>query len=345
MRTPGRNDPCWCGSGKKFKKCHIDQAVGGDSAPPARVEPVASAPRAGTVRPGVVSPRRDVPVEIWRPPYAETGDPGPRSRRGCVKTPEEIERMRAAGRVARQVLDATVAAVRPGITTDELDAIAHQKTIELGAYPSPLNYQGFPKSICTSVNEVICHGIPDSRPLQDGDIVNCDITCYYQGVHGDCSETVFVGRPSAEARRLVEVTYECMMLGIRAALPGKPLSDVGRAIEVHARKHGFSVVRDFSGHGIGAEFHSEPHVLHYFDRKARQRIDENMTFTVEPMINAGTWRCELWDDGWTAVTADRKLSAQFEHTLLITRDGPELLTAGDGVPWFQRQLAALDASV
>ncbi len=342
MSLPGRNDPCWCGSGKKYKKCHLDTDARGESTPTTAAP--RAAPAKGTVRPGFVGAGRPVPVEIWRPPYAETGDPGPRTKRSCVKTPDEIEAMRAANKLARVVLDHVVRHVRPGITTDELDAIAHAKTIELGAYPSPLNYHGFPKSICTSVNEVICHGIPDSRALNDGEIVNCDITVYYQGMHGDCSETVFVGRIDPEARRLVECAYECMMLGIKAALPGRPINEIGRAIEAHAKKAGYSVVREFSGHGIGADFHMEPHVLHYFDRAARTRIDPGMTFTVEPMINQGTWRSEIWEDGWTAVTLDRKLSAQFEHTLLITPQGPELLTAGDGPPWFRRQIAAAEGA-
>lgn len=282
---------------------------------------------------------RPVPPEIPRPEYAETGLPTP-ERRMEIKSPTEIEGMRAAGRVARAVLDEVLEAVRPGITTDALDLIAHEGAVRRGAYPSPLNYQGFPKSLCTSINEVVCHGIPEDRVLLEGDIINCDVTVYFGGFHGDCSETVFVGTPTDDAVRLVRNTYECMMKGIEAVEVGKPINEVGRAIEAHATPAGYSVVRAFTGHGIGRHFHQAPQVLHYFDAGARTVVRSGMTFTVEPMINVGTFECEVLGDGWTAVTVDGSLSAQFEHTLLVTDSGIELLTGGDGPPFFERQLQA-----
>ena len=217
--------------------------------------------------------------------------------------------------------------------------IAHEKCIELAGYPSPLNYHGFPKSLCTSVNEVICPGIPDNRALVSGDIINCDVTIFIHGVHGDCSETVFVGRPDPQSRKLVETTYECMMLGIDAVRPGQRLNEIGKAITALAHKRGFSVVRDFAGHGIGEQFHQDPQILHYRDIRQRQTIQPGMTFTVEPMINVGTHRCTMWDDDWTAVTTDRKRSAQFEHTLLVTSRASVVMTGGQGDPFFKRQIA------
>jgi methionyl aminopeptidase len=296
------------------------------------------------VQKGRVSPMRAVPDHIIRPPYAGTGSPtAPRSR-SCVKTAEEIDRMRVAGRLAREVLDTVLGAVRPGMTTEELDIIAHEATVARDAYPSPLNYHGFPKSLCTSVNEVICHGIPDDRVLSDGDIINCDVTIYFDGMHGDCSETVFVGRSDAQSRKLVQTTYDCLIAGIGAVTVGARLNDIGKAITALAHQGGFSVVRDFAGHGIGAQFHMEPQILHYREVRMRQRVETGMTFTIEPMINVGTYRCHVWPDNWTAVTVDGKRSAQFEHTLLVTEDGVEVLTAGTGEPWFRRQLATRSGS-
>ena len=293
------------------------------------------------IQKGIVSPMRLVPSHIPRPSYADTGRPKGARAASCVKNADEIAHMRAAGRVARTVLDTVLGSVRPGVTTEELDIIAHEKAIELGGYPSPLNYHGFPKSICTSVNEVICHGIPDDRVLQNGDIINCDVTVFIGGVHGDCSETVFVGAPDPISQKLVEVTYDCMMVGIDAVKPGARLNEIGKAITALAHQHGFSVVRDFAGHGIGAQFHQDPQIVHYPDIRQRQKIVPGMTFTVEPMINVGTHRCTMWPDGWTALSLDGGRSAQFEHTLLVTESGTELLTVGSGEPWFKRQLAAL----
>ncbi len=313
---PGRNEPCWCGSGQKYKRCHLDADL--------RAGPGAAPPARGPLRPGVISPRRAVPGDVARPEYAVTGRP--RSGGSDVRTPDEIARMRRACAAAARVLRVAGEAVRAGITTDGLDEIAHAETLRLGAYPSPLNYRGFPKSICTSVNEVICHGIPDSRPLQGGDIVNLDITVYLEGMHGDCSATFLVGEVDPEGRRLVQVARECLDVGIAAVHPGRPVSDIGKAIEALASRHGYGVVRAYCGHGIGETFHTSLQIPHHHDPSARRQIVPGMTFTVEPMITEGTWEDRLWDDGWTAVTDDGKRSAQFEHTILVTDAGAEILT-------------------
>jgi methionyl aminopeptidase len=235
--------------------------------------------------------------------------------------------MRAAGRAAAEVLTVLGDAVAPGVTTEELDALAHDTYVKLGGYPSTLHYKGYEKSICTSVNEIICHGIPDDRPLVDGDIVNCDVTIFLDGVHGDTSATFCVGAVEPDLERLVRVTRQCMWRGIREVKPGARLNAIGRAIEEHAHANGFSVVRTFVGHGIGEGFHTTPSVPHFFDPRADEILQPGMTFTIEPMINAGGWRVgRIWDDGWTAPTADGSASAQFEHTLLVTRDGVEVLT-------------------
>jgi methionyl aminopeptidase len=302
---PKSNDPCWCGSGRKYKRCH--KAL------------------EGRVLPAAVSPMLNVPDGITPTDYYRTGRPN-KWNEPMVKSEDVLARMRVAGRVAAEVLAATGAAVAPGVTTDELDVVAHHAYLERGAYPSTLNYHGYPKSICTSVNEVICHGIPDDRPLQDGDIVNIDVTAYIGGVHGDCNATFYVGDVDDMSRRLVEVTRECRALGIGAVAPGRPISDVGRAIQAHAEKHGYGVVRTFVGHGIGEQFHTAPSVPHYYSPDATTVMQPGMTFTVEPMITLGTWREKMWNNGWTAVTADGKRTAQFEHTLVVTEDGAEVLT-------------------
>lgn len=282
------------------------------------------------VAPGNITSVREVPADIERPPYVISGRVDrPRNQR-LVRTPDEIERMRRTGAAAREVLEYAMSLAVPGVTTEEIDAKVHAKAIELGSYPSPLEYGGpdnpYPKSLCTSVNEVICHGIPDDRPLRDGDIVNLDITVYREGVHGDCSETVLVGNVDEASRKLVDVTRECLMRGIAAVRPGVPVNVIGKAIEDHATANGFGVVRAFVGHGIGTEFHTLPNVLHYFDPRATFMIEEGMTFTIEPMITAGSWRHRMWDDGWTAVTSDLSRTAQFEHTLLVRSDRAEILT-------------------
>jgi methionyl aminopeptidase len=276
------------------------------------------------LRAGQVSPRRAVPSSIPRPDYAATGRPRASGR--DVKTPEELERLRRACRAAARVLRVAGEAVRPGITTDAIDAIAHEETIRLGGYPSPLNYRGFPKSICTSANEVICHGIPDSRPLADGDIVNLDITVFLDGMHGDCSATFLVGDVDADGRRLVQVARECLARGVGAVRPGRPISDIGREIEAHASRHGYGVVRAYCGHGIGEAFHTSLQIPHHFDPAAKRIMEPGLTFTIEPMITEGTWQDLLWDDGWTAVTADGRRSAQFEHTILVMPEEAEILT-------------------
>jgi methionyl aminopeptidase len=281
---------------------------------------------------------RYVPDTIGKPPYAETGVP-PRNDESRVKSPEIIERMRVAGVAAAEILRRAGEMVRPGITTDEIDIFVHDLTIEMGGYPSPLNYHGYPKSVCTSVNEVICHGIPDNRVLQDGDIVNLDVTIYLNGVHGDTNATFAVGNISDEDKNLMKVTEECMWYGIEAVKPGVPLNEIGRAIEVHAKKHKYGVVRAFIGHGIGENFHTDIQVLHYYDPRNTMILREGMTFTIEPMITAsGESRHKMWDDDWTAVTADGSRTAQYEHTLVVTADGYEILTGGSGAvsptpPW------------
>ena len=277
------------------------------------------------VRPGLLSPTRSVPSGIGRPPYAVSGDPGP-AQAAAVRTADEVERMRRAGAAAAEILVEAGRAVQPGVTTDRIDALVHEATIVRGGYPSPLNYRGYPKSVCTSVNEVICHGIPDSRPLSDGDIVNIDVTIFLDGVHGDTSVTVLVGDVDDHSRRLVAETRIAMDLGIDTVRPTQPLHAIGHTIERHAQRHGLGVVREFIGHGIGTEFHSGLQVKHYFDPRDDTLLVAGMTFTIEPMLTLGDPSCALWDDAWTAVTLDGRRTAQFEHTLLVTEDGVERLT-------------------
>jgi len=275
------------------------------------------------VRAGYLSPHRSVPAGIPRPPYAPDAPP-----LVPAVPPDEIpDRMRAAGRAAREVLLEVGAAVRVGVTTDELDRICHEGYIARGGYPSTLDYKGYPKSLCTSVNEVICHGIPDDRELQDGDLVNCDVTIYLHGVHGDCSATFLVGDVDDIGRHLVQATYESMWKGIDTVRPGGRINDIGRAIQEHAEGNGFSVVRSFVGHGVGETFHTAPSVPHFYDPHADTVIESGMTFTIEPMINEGGWELgRIWPDGWTAPTRDGSRSAQFEHSLLVTPTGVEVLT-------------------
>jgi len=280
---------------------------------------------------------RTVPDHIARPSYADTGEVE-RWDEPVVKSPEVIEAMRHAGRVASEVLRLAGEFLQPGITTDDVDAYVHDLFIERGAYPSTLNYHGYPKSLCTSANEVICHGIPDSRIIRDGDIMNLDVTGFIGGVHGDTNATFCIGDVDPTSRELVRITEECTWRGIEAVRPGRPLSDIGRAIEDHARTGGYGVVRAFIGHGIGHQFHTDIQVLHYYDSRAATVMQPGMVFTIEPMITLGTWQHRMWDDGWTAVTADGKRTAQFEHTLVVTDEGYEVLTGGpDAVspspPW------------
>ena len=246
-----------------------------------------------------------------------------------IKSPEEQDKMRIAGRLAAEVLDMIGEHVKPGITTDELDRICHKYIIETqDAIPAPLNYRGFPKSICTSVNHVVCHGIPGERKLKSGDSVNIDITVIKDGFHGDTSRMFFVGKPTIQAERLSRVAFESMWLGIEEIAPGKRLGDIGSAIQKNVEKNRFSVVREYCGHGIGRVFHEDPQVLHYGKPGTGLELREGMTMTVEPMVNAGKRHVRLLPDGWTVVTKDHKLSAQWEHTVLITGSGYEVLTLG-----------------
>ncbi|MGC4065995.1 MAG: type I methionyl aminopeptidase [Polyangiaceae bacterium] len=243
-----------------------------------------------------------------------------------VKTPKEIEMMRKAGRLAAETLVEVAPLIRPGITTREIDEFVHRDTLKRGCIPAPLNYRGFPKSCCTSVNEVVCHGIPSDRVLKNGDIINVDVTHIYEGFHGDTSATFYVGTPSPEARHVTEVSRKCLELGIAQVRPGARLGDIGAAIQEYAEGQGCSVVQAFVGHGIGRRFHEDPQVAHYGQWGRGARLKPGMTFTIEPMINTGTYEVRVLDDDWTAVTADGGLSAQFEHTLLVTLTGVEILT-------------------
>ena len=291
---------------------------------------VLAPPSEPPIRPGIIGLSRTVPPGIAKPPYADSGEPGP-SVSSLVRTPAELDAMRTAGAIAAEVLIHAGSFVEPGITTDKIDEIVHNETIRRGAYPSPLNYRGFRKSVCTSVNEVICHGIPDTRQLVDGDIINIDVTVYIGGVHGDNSCTFLVGDVDDHSQRLVAETYVAMMEGIKTVRNGSKVHDIGRAIERHARAHNLGVVREFIGHGVGTEFHSDLQIPHYYDPRARTELTTGMTFTVEPMLTLGDPSLYLWDDDWTALTMDGRRSAQFEHTLVVTDSGHELLTvASDG---------------
>ncbi len=275
--------------------------------------------------PAAVSPRRPVPAHIVRPEYVDRPAPAP-FEGSEVKDAETIERMRAACRLAAQARETVGAAVQPGVTTDELDRLGHEFLCDHGAYPSTLGYRGFPKSLCSSVNEIVCHGIPDSRVVEDGDIVNIDITAYLDGVHGDTNATFLAGDVDEESRLLVERTREALDRAIRAVKPGRRLNVIGRVIETYARRFDYGVVREFTGHGIGTHFHSGLVVPHYDDPHYDDVINVGMTFTIEPMLNLGTHEWTMWDDGWTVATKDLRRSAQFEHTLLVTADGAEVLT-------------------
>ncbi len=287
------------------------------------------------VTPGTVSPRRSVPAHIPRPEYVGQHTPLP-YRGAHVQSDEVIERMRVAGRIAAQALREVASHIGPGVTTDELDRVGHEFLCDHDAYPSTLGYPGppsapaYPKSLCSSINEVICHGIPDSTVLRDGDIVNIDITAYVTidgiGVHGDTDATYLVGDVDEESRLLVQRTEQALTRAISAVKPGRRLNIVGRVIESYARRFGYGVVRDFTGHGVHTSFHSGLVVPHYDDPRADLILEPGMTFTIEPMLNLGTPDWTMWDDGWTIVTADGRRSAQFEHTLVVTDDGAEVLT-------------------
>lgn len=298
----------------------------------------------GKLRPYPRTPLRTVPESIMRPDYA-THPQGRSLGEESIKesaqikilSADEIESMRVVGRLAREVLDEAAKATQVGVTTDEIDRVVHEASIERDCYPSPLNYYKFPKSCCTSVNEVICHGIPDKRPLQDGDIVNIDITVYHKGFHGDLNETILVGNVADEHKKLVQVTWECLQKGIEIVKPGVRYRDIGDVIQKHASTHGFSVVKSYCGHGIHRLFHTAPKVPHYAKNKAVGIIRPGHTFTIEPMIAQGSWRDTSWPDDWTAVTVDGSWCAQFEETLLATETGCEILTrrrSHKGQPYF-----------
>ena len=292
-----RNALCWCGSGIKFKKCHLGKE------------------------------------QIQTPPKHEK--PQLRDNLISIKTEEQIEGIRKSSQLTKKLLDMVEDRIAEGVTTSEIDQWVHSETLANGAIPAPLNYghgkgrrrMPFPKSICTSPNNVICHGIPNNQALSNGDILNVDITCILDGYFGDASRMFIIGDVPEETRKLVEVTRECLNLGIEQVFPSKRLGDIGHAIQNHAEKNGFSVVRDFAGHGVGLEFHEAPQVLHYGQPGKGEMLRENMVFTIEPMINMGSYECRILGDGWTAVTADGSLSAQWEHTLLVTDSGAEILTA------------------
>jgi len=280
----------------------------------------------GHLIPGRVGRPRTVPAEIVRPEYVGRLAPA-EDTRGDQYSADEIERIRTAGTIAADAIQAVGAAVRPGITTDELDAIGHAFVIERGAYPSTLGYRGYPKSICSSVNEVICHGIPDDTVLRDGDLINIDITAYLDGVHGDSNVTFLVGDAADETRLLVERTRESLSRGIKAVAPGRQINVIGRAIESYAKRFGYGVVRDFTGHGVGRSFHSGLIVPHYDAAPLHDTVMEpGMVFTIEPMLTIGSQDWEQWDDDWTVTTRDRSLTAQFEHTLVVTERGADILT-------------------
>jgi methionyl aminopeptidase len=273
----------------------------------------------------VISPRRAVPVHIARPEYVDK--PAPAKFTGSeVKDAETNEKMRVAGRLAAQARELVGSHVVPGVTTDELDRIGHEFLCDHGAYPSTLGYRGFPKSLCSSVNEVICHGIPDGRVVEDGDIVNIDITAYLNGVHGDTNATFLAGDVDEESRLLVERTREALDRAIKTVRPGRRINVIGRVIESYAKRFGYGVVRDFTGHGIGTHFHSGLVIPHFDSDHYDDEIQVGMTFTIEPMLCLGTYEWDMWPDEWTVVTKDKIRSAQFEHTLLVTADGAEVLT-------------------
>ncbi|MGA9276872.1 type I methionyl aminopeptidase [Ilumatobacter sp.] len=306
------NDPCWCGSGEKHKRCHGDRRA--LDCPPVRL--------------GNVSAPRAVPDSIVRPDYVTTGIvPPPRTQ---IQDAESLVRLRRACAVGAEVLLRTGEQDAVGVTTERLDVFAHDVYVELGAYPSDLHYRGFTKSICTSVNGVICHGIPDDRPLEDGDIVNIDVTAYIDGMHGDTSATFHAGTPSRAVAGLVDTTREATLRGIAAIRPFEPLQRIAEAIEPFAESRGYGVIREYGGHGIGATFHGAPHVSHHIDRRDDTVVVPGMTFTVEPMLTSGRPTFHQAADGWTEHANDNRPSAQFEHTVLVTDTGVEILTVTDG---------------
>ncbi len=283
----------------------------------------------GKLTPGKPTPIRKVPASIERPEYAWKDEVQENVGEPLVQTAETIERMREASKIAANALAVAGAAVKPGVTTDEIDRVAHEFMCDHGAYPSTLGYRGFEKSCCVSLNEIVCHGIPDTTVIQEGDIVNIDVTAYKNGVHGDTNATFLAGEVTQEHRDLVERTYKATMRGIKAAKPGREINVIGRVIESYAKRFGYNVVTDFTGHGVGTTFHNGLVVLHYDSDAYRDVLEPGMTLTVEPMINLGGLEYDIWDDGWTVQNRDGEYTAQFEHTIVITDDGNEILTLPD----------------
>ena len=277
------------------------------------------------LKPGVQSPRRQVPSSIVRPEYVDKPAPA-RNTEPWVQTDEVIEAMRVAGRIAAQALAEGGKAVKPGAITDDIDKVVHEFILDHHAYPSTLGYRNFPKSCCTSLNEAICHGIPDTTRVEDGDIVNIDVTAYIGGVHGDTNATFLAGDVDEQVRLLVERTHEATMRAIKAVRPGRALNVIGRVIESYAKRFDYGVVRDFTGHGIARSFHSGLVILHYEEPNVDTVIEKGMTFTIEPMITLGGIDYDIWDDGWTVTTKDKSWTAQFEHTMVVTDNGAEILT-------------------
>jgi len=327
---------------KKLHKKHKDNLAGLSNGTGGAYNPWPGFVFTGELRPAPVTPMRIVPDHIPRPDYANHPDGFPaseRSMRGSTNIQclddDEQEALRVACKLGREVLDIAAGAIAVGSTTEEIDKLVHEACIDRECYPSPLNYYNFPKSCCTSINEVICHGIPDARRLEDGDILNIDITTCHRGYHGDLNETFFVGNVDERSKQLVKVTHECLSQAIDLVKPGVRYREIGNVIQKHAQAHGYSVVRSYCGHGIHRLFHTAPSVPHYSKNKAVGVMKPGHAFTIEPMISEGTWRDVTWPDNWTAVTQDGKRSAQFEHTLLVTETGCEVLTArASGKPWF-----------
>jgi methionyl aminopeptidase len=280
----------------------------------------------GHLTPGRISPQRPVPASIARPEYVGRAAPAPATG-GDVYDEATIELIAESGRIAADAITAVGEAIKPGVTTDELDRVAHEYVVSHGAYPSTLGYRGFPKSACTSVNEVICHGIPDDTVLLDGDIVNIDITAFTNGVHGDTNRTFVVGEASQEATDLVERTRLALDRGVKAVAPGRQVNVIGRAIEMYAKRFGYGVVRDYTGHGVGRAFHSGLIIPHYDAPQYDDVMEVGMVFTIEPMLTLGGTDAEVWADDWTVTTRDRSLTAQFEHTLVVTERGARVLTS------------------
>mmetsp|Transcript_8247 Transcript_8247/g.51349 ORF Transcript_8247/g.51349 Transcript_8247/m.51349 type:complete len:386 (-) Transcript_8247:1098-2255(-) len=285
----------------------------------------------GTLRPDIVGPMRKVPDHISRPDYADTGYPeeeanSPYQKSPPMPTPSQVEKIKEACRIGRECLDLAHRTIGVGVTTDEVDRVVHEYMVECGAYPSPLNYYNFPKSLCTSVNEVVCHGIPDKRELQEGDILNVDITACKDGYNGDLNETFVIGKVDDDSKRVIKTAHDCLMKAIEAVKPGVRFRDLGQIISNHAHANNCSVVKTYCGHGIGELFHCAPSIPHYAHNKAVGMMKKGQVFTIEPMINLGTWHDCTWPDGWTAVTKDGKRSAQFEHQLLVTETGCDVLT-------------------